>query len=98
MTGEEHDSGRDGPGLVAAVCVRDHWEEMSRDEQDWCVDVVCSEVEREADHWNATCSVSSECPACLLTALVLGLLPLLVGKSLGAMRKTRVSARCSWSR
>ena len=40
------------PGFVAAVCIRDHWEEMSADEQDWCVDVVCSEILRQSDQWN----------------------------------------------
>ena len=45
-SGEEFDLHRGGPGFVAAVCVRDHWEEMSDDERDWCVGVVCSEVRR----------------------------------------------------
>ena len=48
----QYDPGRGGPGFVAAVCVRDHWEEMSDDERDWCLNLVCSEVEREGDHWN----------------------------------------------
>ena len=34
------DGSRHGPGFVAAVCIRDHWEEMSDDQRDWCVDVV----------------------------------------------------------
>ena len=49
---EELDLNRSGPGFVAAVCVRDHWQEMSENERDWCVDTVCSEVERQADIWN----------------------------------------------
>lgn len=49
---EEPDMARGGPGIVAAVCVRDHWQEMSGDEQDWCVELVCSEVMRQADVWN----------------------------------------------
>lgn len=40
-----------GPGYVAAVCVRDRWEEMSGDERNWCVERVCAEVERQADRW-----------------------------------------------
>jgi len=51
-SGDKHDLGQGGPGLVAAVCVRDHWEEMSSDERDWCIDVICLEVKREGDHWN----------------------------------------------
>ena len=43
-----------GPGIVAAVCVRDHWDEMSADERAWCVGLVCSEVRRAADDWAYT--------------------------------------------
>lgn len=49
---EQPDGSRDAPGLVAAVCVRDQWEKMSSDQQDWCVGTVCSEVLRQADSWN----------------------------------------------
>ncbi|MEP6879774.1 MAG: hypothetical protein ABI865_13095, partial [Nitrosospira sp.] len=41
-----------GPGFVAAVCVRDHWDEMSVDQRNWCVEVVCSEISRKSNHWN----------------------------------------------
>ncbi|WP_256091683.1 nSTAND1 domain-containing NTPase [Candidatus Thiosymbion oneisti] len=41
-----------GPGFIAAVCVRDHWDELSTDEQDWCVNVVCSEIAKDSNHWN----------------------------------------------
>jgi hypothetical protein len=46
---DEEDFSRHGPGLVAAVCIRDRWEEMTQEQCDWCVDVVCSEVLRHAD-------------------------------------------------
>lgn len=48
---EHPDNSRNAPGFVAAVCVRDHWEEMSPQEQDWCSDVICSEISRHADEW-----------------------------------------------
>jgi hypothetical protein len=48
---EHPDNSRNAPGFVAAVCVRDHWEEMSPQEQDWCCDVICSEISRHADKW-----------------------------------------------
>jgi len=54
---EESDIDRGGPGIVAAVCVRDHWQEMSVDEQNWCVEIVCSEVMRQADVWNQTARI-----------------------------------------
>lgn len=50
--GSEFDGGRNAPGLVAAVSVRDHWEEMSSEKRDWCVDRVCSEIARQSDNWH----------------------------------------------
>ncbi|MAT70862.1 MAG: AAA family ATPase [Planctomycetaceae bacterium] len=41
-----------GPGFVAAVCIRDHRDELVPDEIAWCVDVICSAVERDADQWH----------------------------------------------
>jgi hypothetical protein len=43
---------RGGPGIVAAVCIRDHWEEMSAGEREWCVDRACAEVMESPDQWN----------------------------------------------
>ncbi|MEH6386696.1 AAA family ATPase [Pseudomonas profundi] len=50
-TTEHPDSSRNAPGFVAAVCVRDHWEEMSSQEQDWCSNIICSEISSGADNW-----------------------------------------------
>ncbi len=53
MGGEQdHYGTHHAPGFVAAVCIRDHWDDMSPAQQEWCVDVVCSEVMRDADQWN----------------------------------------------
>ena len=86
--GEEHNLNRGGPGYVAAVCVRDHWEEMSGDERDWCVGAICSEVERDGNQWNRTArvqrfSMSADRPCAWV-------LPLLVGKPLEDEQRTRV--------
>ncbi len=43
---------RGGPGIVAAVCIRDHWEEMSTRQRDWCLECACSEVMAHANEWN----------------------------------------------
>lgn len=51
-TGEDRELGEGGPAFVAAVCIRDHWNELSSDEQQWCVEVSCDEVERHCDNWN----------------------------------------------
>jgi hypothetical protein len=40
------------PGIVAAVCVRDHWQQMSPEEKAWCVERVCSAVMEHANDWN----------------------------------------------
>jgi hypothetical protein len=50
-TAEPPDNSRNAPGFVAAVCVRDHWDEMSPQEKEWCIDVICSEISRHADQW-----------------------------------------------
>ncbi len=50
-TVEHPDNSRNAPGFVAAVCVRDHWDEMLPEEKEWCVDVICSEISRHADQW-----------------------------------------------
>jgi len=77
---EEHDLGRGGPGVVAAVCTRDHWDELSEEERDWCLEVICSEVEREGDEWSELARVQrNSMSADRLCAWVL---PLLIGKSL----------------
>ena len=76
------------PGIVAAVCVRDHWQELSDSDRDWCVEVVCSEVMRQADLWNhferAQRFEMSADRACS------SVLPLLLGKSLGEEQRVRV--------
>lgn len=44
-----YDFGRGASGFMAAVCVRDHWEDMSADEQKWCLATICAELDRGAD-------------------------------------------------
>jgi hypothetical protein len=46
------DPARGGPGILAAVCIRDHWEEMSDVQRDWCIGRVCVEVMVAAERWN----------------------------------------------
>lgn len=48
---EHPDNSRNAPGFVAAVCVRDHWDKMSPEEKEWCIEVICSEISRHADQW-----------------------------------------------
>ena len=46
---EDEDGSRHAPGFVAAVCIRDHWDDMTSAQRDWCVDTVCAEVIWHAD-------------------------------------------------
>ncbi len=82
----EFDWGRGGPGLVAAVCVRDHWDEMLATDRDWCVDKVCSEVE-QSDRGNSLVrmqrNLMSADRACATVV------PLLAGKQLDERRTDR---------
>ena len=69
----------DGAGFVAAVCVRDHWDEMSDEERERCVNIICSEVDRECNNWDNLARVQRDTSADRACA---GVLPLLMGKSL----------------
>ena len=85
---EEDDWCRGGSEFVAAVCVRDHWEEMSNRARDWCVETICSEIKRAGDHWNEIARMqqnrmSADRPCAWV-------LPLLLGKSLSDMQRIRV--------
>lgn len=82
----EFDWGRGRPGLVAAVCIRDHWDEMTPKDRDWCVDTLCSEVE-QSDRWNHVARVQRN----LMSAdrACATVIPLLAGKHLNENRRQR---------
>ncbi|MCX6676720.1 MAG: ATP-binding protein [Methanothrix sp.] len=77
-----------GPGFIAAVCARDHWEEMSDDEREWAVDLICDEVMLDADTWNNFAreqrhEMSADRPCSLVISQ-------LIGRSLSKVHQTRV--------
>jgi hypothetical protein len=39
-----------GPAHVAAICVRDHWDELSQEERIWCIDIILDSVSEDADN------------------------------------------------
>ncbi len=41
-----------GPGYVAAVCVRDHWNDLSHDEKSWCLEFLLAKVTTDKDTEN----------------------------------------------
>jgi energy-coupling factor transporter ATP-binding protein EcfA2 len=84
----ELDAAHNGPGFVAAVCVRDHWDEMSEDERGRAITLICSEVTRQANVWNHLARMQRfEMSADRPCAWVL---PLLLGKSLTEAQQTKV--------
>jgi hypothetical protein len=44
---ESEDFLRGGTGVIAAVCARDHWDEMTPEDRAWCIDKLVREVERD---------------------------------------------------
>jgi hypothetical protein len=73
--GQEHGS-RHAPGFVAAVCLRDRWDDMSPTQREWCIDTVCAEVLRganQASHiervQNNSMAADRACASVLATSL-----------------------------
>jgi hypothetical protein len=88
-TAEHPDNSRNAPGFVAAVCVRDHWDEMLPEEKEWCIDVICSEISRYADQWGTIdrvqrCSMLAADRPCAFVV------PLLLSKPLTETQTPRV--------
>lgn len=46
--------GLGAPAIVAAVCVRDRWEELNSPERLWCVETICTSVLEAANNWDQT--------------------------------------------
>ena len=49
---EPEDYLRGGPGMIAAVCVRDHWDRMVLEDRDWCIERLFKEIDRNYDGGN----------------------------------------------
>ena len=49
--------GQQAPASVAAVCCRDHWDEMTPNERAWCVGTVCQVVQWNSSDWSREKSV-----------------------------------------
>ena len=74
--------------LLPLFCVRDHWQEISEDERDWCIDMVCIEVNRQADVWND--SVHRQRFDMQADRSGASIIPLLLKKPLSETQKLRV--------
>lgn len=87
-TAEHPDNSRNAPGFVAAVCVHDHWDEMSPEDKEWCIDVICSEISRHADQWGTIDRVQRF--SMLADRPCAFVVPLLLSKPLTEAQKPRV--------
>ncbi|MEQ9106329.1 MAG: hypothetical protein RLO04_02545 [Limnobacter sp.] len=88
LAAEHPDNSRNAPGFVAAVCVRDHWDEISPEEKDWCIDVIYSEIFIHADEWGTIdrmqqFSMRADRPCAFIA-------PLLLSKTLNETQTQRV--------
>lgn len=66
----------DGPVFVAAIAVRDHWEELSADDRTWCFGSLANTIKRDCDTDNELLIVSrggfdGACPAAYCIPLIL---------------------------
>jgi hypothetical protein len=52
------DYARRGSGFVAAVCVRDHWQEMTQEDRDSCVEKLIEVIEQDCDSDDMSVRVS----------------------------------------
>ena len=85
---EEDEFFREAAGFIASVCVRDHWEEMSEDDQVWCVNIICSTISRDGDCWDETARIQQNRMSADRTCA--WVLPLLFEMSLSKMQKNLV--------
>ncbi len=84
----QKDGSRHAPGFVAAVCIRDHWDDMTGAQREWCADTVCAEVLRHADGADDVERVQNN-PMAADRACAF-VLPQLLGKLLDPARREQV--------
>jgi len=56
MSAEDQDTMQElwagGPEIIAAICARDHWGDLSAGERDWCITRIVACVKQHAEDWN----------------------------------------------
>lgn len=87
-TAADIDLATGAPAYVAAVCIRDHWTEMSSEQREWCVQMTCNAIDADADaadhfHKVAHNTMEGSRPAAFI-------LPALFGKTLQADTQARL--------
>lgn len=74
---------------VAALCIRDHWEELMQDERNWCCDRVCESAKEGADDHNVIANMMHGTLDNNRAAAEV--LPILIGKTLSDERRKLVT-------
>ncbi|HEX4956314.1 MAG TPA: AAA family ATPase [Thermoanaerobaculia bacterium] len=74
------DGSRHAPGLVAAVCIRDRWDDMTVEQRDWCIETACAEVLLHADDTDYILRLQKDSMAA--DRACASVLPLLLGRQL----------------
>lgn len=77
---DQFHAARTGATSVAALCVRYHWDELNKTDQDWCIKTICTELERNADIRDRMERVQREGPGGGRAAA--WVIPLLLGKQI----------------
>ena len=49
-----------GVSITAAVCIRDHWKNLSEDEKQWCIRTLVTEIERNSDDTGYTAHLTND--------------------------------------
>ncbi len=81
---------RSGGPHISAVCLRDHWEDLTADERDWCIETVCAEVEAQPESdspWHARVTPMDSLAPCAV------IIPFLVARDTDPARHPRL-VRC----
>lgn len=68
----------DAPTIIAAVCVRDHWDELTADERSWCRDRIVAAVRDTGSDWSDLPRMPGVMGGTMPAAAVV---PLLVGRT-----------------
>ena len=74
---------------VAAICIRDHWDELIPEQREWCTDCVCGSITKGPDHRDHIGNMMSGTLDGNRAAA--DVLPVLLGRTLSDVRRQQVT-------
>ena len=74
--------------LIAAICIRDNWEELTRDQRNWCLTCVCHSAAEGGDNHNRVGNMMRS--SLDLNQAAAEVLPILLGKPLPDEQRKQV--------